>query len=126
RLTSCCALRSRHSGTALRIFPSAKASRAPAAFHKSGIKDRGRTVSLRKLPAHVAYSVRREDASGARNCPSDDGPNHMISECVDCRLVPMRQCGAEYRFALHRSGNDAENSGQGQERRKSLAEALTA
>ena len=50
----------------------------------------------------------------------------MDENCVDRRLVPVRERGTEYRLAPHRSGNDVEDSRQRQERIKCLAETLTA
>jgi hypothetical protein len=50
----------------------------------------------------------------------------MDENCVDRRLVPMRQCGTEYRLAPHRARNGAEDSRQRQERSKCFPEALTA
>jgi len=50
----------------------------------------------------------------------------MDENCVDRRLVPVRERGTEYRLAPHRARNGAKDSRQCQERGKCLAKTSTA
>src|SRR5262252_39656 len=96
----------------------------PAELHKCDIKVANALIE--ELPANGA----KLSGAGVRSCVrewrSDDCPNHMTDDCVDRRLVPVRECATEYRFAPHRGRDGAEDSRQRQERGRCLPEALTA